>query len=67
MADDGAVGPGAISTGSDASDSHHTNGVKKAPTMGSDDAEWPISPGIATPNPFSRRQTSIDLDDYFVS
>ncbi|EJT76652.1 hypothetical protein GGTG_06569 [Gaeumannomyces tritici R3-111a-1] len=27
--------------------------------------ESPMSPGVATPNPFSRQQTSLDLDDYF--
>lgn len=33
-----------------------------------EDDEFPHSPhGTQTPNPFSRRQTSIDLDDYFVS
>lgn len=28
---------------------------------------YPISPrGASTPNPFSRRQTGLDIDDYFV-
>lgn len=29
--------------------------------------DYPMSPRIATPNPFSRKNTSLDLDDYFVS
>lgn len=29
--------------------------------------DYPISPRAATPNPFSRKNTSLDLDDYFVS
>ena len=29
--------------------------------------DFPLSPrGASTPNPFSRRQTSLDIDDYFV-
>jgi ion channel-forming bestrophin family protein len=31
------------------------------------DDEFPISPRVVTPNPFSRKNTSLDLDDYFVS
>ncbi|KAK9415224.1 hypothetical protein SUNI508_02072 [Seiridium unicorne] len=27
--------------------------------------EYPISPRAATPNPFSRKNTSLDMDDYF--
>lgn len=26
----------------------------------------PLSPRVDTPNPFSRKNTSLDLDDYFV-
>jgi hypothetical protein len=29
--------------------------------------ESPMSPRVHTPNPFSRKNTSLDLDDYFVS
>lgn len=28
--------------------------------------ENPMSPRVGTPNPFSRKNTSVDLDDYFV-
>ena len=30
------------------------------------DADSPLSPRIRTPNPFSRKNTSLDIDDYFV-
>lgn len=35
--------------------------------MANVEEEYPISPRNATPNPFSRKNTSLDIDDYFVS
>ncbi|KAK0716246.1 Bestrophin, RFP-TM, chloride channel-domain-containing protein [Lasiosphaeris hirsuta] len=37
--------------------------TKGAPVL--DDIASPISPRMNTPNPFSRKNTSLDLDDYF--
>lgn len=39
----------------------------RRPEMGAplEMVESPMSPGVATPNPFSRQQTSLDIDDYF--
>lgn len=40
--------------------------VEKVSTVTADE-EYPISPRCHTPNPFSRKNTHLDLDDYFVS
>lgn len=38
-----------------------TNGIAAEPDLSS-----PMSPRIKTPNPFSRKNTSLDINDYFV-
>ncbi|KAK7932059.1 hypothetical protein PG985_002771 [Apiospora marii] len=38
----------------------HTSGV-----LNGQDDEFPLSPRVHTPNPFSRKNTSMDIDDYF--
>ncbi|KAI1847504.1 hypothetical protein JX265_000754 [Neoarthrinium moseri] len=40
-----------------------TNGERVVTSEAED--EYPISPRVHTPNPFSRKNTSMDLDDYF--
>jgi hypothetical protein len=46
---------------------HHTQ-VKVEPMVTSnEDDDYPLSPRTPTPNPFSRKNTSVDIDDYFVS
>ena len=67
MAEDG----GGFSHGHTGADHERDDGVHHRPaqintahraTMGS----LPLSPRADTPNPFSRKNTSLDLDDYFV-
>lgn len=43
---------------------HHPNGINTSMARLAKE-ESPLSPRIATPNPFSRKNTSLDLDDYF--
>lgn len=71
MAEDGGgfsgapAGPGGAGPGAAAAD-HHEKHPRRLNTDDLTRQESPMSPrGTTTPNPFSRRQTSLDLDDYF--
>lgn len=73
MAEDGAQAA-VVSSDSPAPVHHgHTTAQPSSRTAAGDASmqplepqESPMSPRIHTPNPFSRHNTSLDLDDYFV-
>jgi len=67
MAEDGAQAAMPVTTDSPAHASHGDTSQPSVamPPLAQQDS--PLSPRIHTPNPFSRHNTSLDLDDYFVS
>ncbi|KAI0133812.1 Bestrophin, RFP-TM, chloride channel-domain-containing protein [Xylariales sp. AK1849] len=64
MAEDGGHGGGPGAADHIGDDQPSTT-VEHVVTSRVEDDEYPISPRVATPNPFSRKNTSMDLDDYF--
>jgi hypothetical protein len=72
MAEDGGMAHGGPAPGTDVPPAmhHHTTddneSTKRRPSGLAHHDDEPLSPGMRTPKPFSRAQTSLDLDDYFV-
>ncbi len=67
MAEDGAHAAVTATTDAATATSHGYTTQSSAPMPPLTQEESPMSPRIHTPNPFSRHNTSLDLDDYFVS
>lgn len=67
MAEDGAHTAVPATAEAGPTDSHGYTTQPDAPMPPLAPQESPMSPGIHTPNPFSRHNSGLDLDDYFVS
>jgi hypothetical protein len=67
MAEDGAQAAVPVTVETAAAPSHGYSTQSDVPMPPLAQQESPMSPRIHTPNPFSRHNSSLDLDDYFVS
>lgn len=73
MAEEGGHGPAVVTTGlsggqgGDGHAGHGQDGHQPKQNSLTREDTIPMSPKVYTPNPFSRQQTSLDIDDYFVS